>query len=49
MYTIKTMEKHYKKIAIRKMEPELLMVNRRRLEESEFQLWDLDQPALDQP
>ena len=48
-HTIKTMEKHYKKIAIRKMEPELLMVNRRRLEESEFQLWDLDQPALDQP
>ena len=47
-HTIKTMELHYKKIAIRKMEPELLMVNRRRLEESEFETWDLDQPALDQ-
>ena len=30
-HTISTMEKHYKRIAIRKMEPELLMVNRRRL------------------
>ena len=46
-HTIKTMEKHYKKIAIRKMEPELLMVNRRRLEESEFETWTLIS-ALDQ-
>lgn len=47
-HTISTMEKHYKRIAIRKMEPELLMVNRRRLAESEFETWDLEQPALDQ-
>ena len=47
-HTISTMEKHYKRIAIRKMEPELLMVNRRRLNESEFETWDLEQPALDQ-
>jgi len=47
-HTISTMEKHYKKIAIRRMEPELLRVKLRRLEESEFEVWDLDQPALNQ-
>ena len=47
-HTISTMEKHYKRIAIRRMEPELMEVHRRRLEESEFETWDLDQPALDQ-
>ena len=46
-HTVSTMEKHYKKIAIRRMEPELMNVHRRRLEESEFEIWDLDQPALD--
>lgn len=41
-HTIKTMEKHCKKIAIRTTEPELILVNHRRLGESEFETWDLD-------
>ena len=45
-HTLATMEKFYKKLQIRNMEPELMKVKRRRLEESEFLTWDLDQPTL---
>ena len=45
-HSMATMERHYKKIAIRNMTPDLIKVNRRKLEESEFMTWDMDQPSL---
>ena len=45
-HTLLTMEKHYKKLKIRNMSDELMMNKRRKLEESDFETWDLDQQVL---
>ena len=45
-HSLTTMQKFYKNLQIRNMEPELMKVKRRRLEESEFLTWDLDQRTL---
>jgi integrase len=41
-HSIKTMERHYKNIKLKMMEPELVQIRKRKLEESDFQTFDLD-------
>ena len=45
-HSIKTMERYYKNIKLKNMEQELVAIRRKRLEEGEFQTFDLDQPSL---
>ena len=41
-HSIKTMERHYKNIRLKQLEPELVQVRRNQLSEMEFQTFDLD-------
>ncbi len=41
-HSIKTMERHYEDIQLRKLEPELVEVRKKKLEEAEFELYDLE-------
>ena len=41
-HSIKTMERHYKRIRLRQLESEIVNVRRKKLEESDFQTFDLD-------
>ena len=41
-HSIKTMEKHYKNIRLKSMEPELVQIRRNQLGEMDFQTFDLD-------
>ena len=41
-HSIKTMERHYKNIRLRQLEPQLVSVRRKQLSEMEFQTFDLD-------
>lgn len=45
-HSIRTMEKFYKNIKLKNMESDLVMVRRRKLEDGDFQTFDLDQPSL---
>ena len=41
-HSIKTMERHYKRIRLRQLESEVVNVRRKQLEDNEFQTFDLD-------
>ncbi len=41
-HSIKTMERYYKNIRLKQLEPELVEVRRKKLEEEDFQTFDLD-------
>ena len=41
-HSIKTMERHYKRIRLRQLEPELVQVRRKTLEKNDFHTFDLD-------
>jgi hypothetical protein len=45
-HSIRTMEKFYKNIKLKNMESELVVMRRRKLEDGDFQTFDLDQPSL---
>ena len=41
-HSVKTMERHYENIQLKKLEPELVEVRRRELEKADFQTFDLE-------
>ena len=41
-HSIKTMERHYKRIRLKSLEPELVQIRRKELEETDFQTFDFD-------
>jgi len=41
-HSIKTMERYYKNIRLKQLEPTLVQVRRKQLEDAEFQTFDLD-------
>ncbi len=45
-HSVKTMERHYENIQLRQLEPELVEVRRRQLDQAEFQTFDLENELL---
>ena len=43
---MKTMEKFYKNVKLKNMESELVVMRRKKLEDGEFQTFDLEQMSL---
>ena len=41
-HSIKTMERHYENIQLKNLEPELVEVRKKKLEQADFQTYDLE-------